>query len=68
MVFRDLLAGGSYLSDSPCLMNIISAEIDRTRGRILHSMLVNEVLLDELGSGRPVRPDNDPRQQVQVRQ
>ena len=68
VVFPDLQAGRRY---SVALNDYIYrnyAEIDRTRGRILHSMLVNEVLLDELGSGRPVRPDNDPRQHVQVRQ
>ena len=68
VVFPDLQAGRRY---SIALNDYIYrnyADIDRTRGRILHQMLVNEVLLDELGSGRPVRPDNAPLQHVQVRQ
>lgn len=68
VVFPDLQAGRRY---SVALNDYIYrnyAEIDRTRGRILHEMLVNEVLLDKLGSGRPVVPDNKLRQQVQVRQ
>ncbi|MDE7451087.1 MAG: 5'-nucleotidase C-terminal domain-containing protein, partial [Alistipes sp.] len=68
VVFPDLQAGRRY---SVALNDYIYrnyADIDRTRGRILHSMLVNEVLLDELAAGRPVRPDNAPRQHVQVRQ
>lgn len=67
VVFPDLQAGRRY---SIALNDYIYrnyAEIDRTRGRILHDMLVNEVLLDGLASGRPALPDNTPRQQVQVR-
>ena len=68
VVFPRLQAGRRY---SIALNDYIYrnyADIDRTRGRILHSMLVNEVLLDELGSGRSVVPDNNPLQHVQVRQ
>ena len=68
VVFPHLQAGRRY---SVALNDYIYrnyAEIDRTRGRILHQMLVNEVLLDELGSGRPVQPNNNPLQHVQIRQ
>ncbi|MCM1300639.1 MAG: bifunctional metallophosphatase/5'-nucleotidase [Alistipes senegalensis] len=67
VVFPQLQAGRRY---SIALNDYIYrnyAEIDRTRGRILGDMLVNEVLLDELASGRPVVPDNRPRQRVQIR-
>ncbi len=67
VVFPKLQAGRRY---SIALNDYIYrnyAEIDRTRGRILDDLLVNEVLLDELASGRPVVPDNKPLQRVQVR-
>lgn len=43
------------------------AEIDRSAGSLLEGMLVNELLLNELSTSRPVTVDNTPLQRISVR-